>query len=473
MRLRKNLTLVLTLLVVLSIVVSCGSSIPELTKEYDGKYLTIGYPESWDVVEDEYSTKLVFEGVMLQFDAIENEDSELGDLSKIEAFMNAKLGGYEKLEEKEVELMVNSTNNPLPSNLFRIKDENGGRGIIMFSPIDGAIYLSQLQPGKYKKSELDTAELIFTSVSVNLSNWIAQKQQPVEWTVQTYDQGYWKFKYHSNWEIEKTDDQVKFLNSDGNELIQIDFVKSEEFNPEATDALFEYLTDLNDDSIGNKKSVGELVTFENISEEYFLLTNGQLIKIYISSELDQETISEIISSFNYIPENDPDAISDNNNGSDDGNNTSNQNQNNNVDVDPIDNPVVRKGDTIDNDRFKIVLPMGWNYEEVSEMASFINPPDGNGSFIAIDVQSALSYAGLTLGGIQEIYKTDPQLSISETKNVKLGTKDALQYKVEDGEKTMIYTTYMNNDHFYTIKLIIGDKNYSNEYAAFLEWFETK
>ncbi|MEZ4813258.1 MAG: hypothetical protein R2883_07285 [Caldisericia bacterium] len=474
MRLRKNLSLVLTLLVVLSIVVSCGSSVPELTEEYDGKYMTIKYPESWEIVEDGYSTKLVFEGVMLQFDVIENEDSELGNIFKAEAFMNAKLGGYEKLEEKEVELKVNSSNDPLPSNLFKIKDDNGGRGMIMFSPINGAIYLSQLQPGKYKNVELNTVDAIFNSLSVNLSNWTSQKK-PVEWTIQTYDQGYWKFDYRSNWEIEKTDNQVKFLSSDGDELIKIDLEKSEKFNPKTTDTLTEYLNDSHEESLGNQNKMGGLITFDNMADKYYLLTNGQLLSIYISPELGEETVSEIISSFSYIPENDPGIVTSNNNGSDKENNSSNQNQDhsNNVDDKPIDNPIVRKGDTIDNGRFKIILPMGWTYEEVSEMASFINPPEGNGSFIMIEVQSAMNYAKLSLLDIRGIYESDSELTVSETKDVKLGKNEALQYKVEDGEKTMVYTTYMNNDYFYTVKLIVGDKNYSNEYAAFLEWFETK
>ena len=465
--------------------VSCGGNSPELSQRFEGEHYSINYSEDWEIVEEEFNTKIVYEGTMLQLDIFEDEAVVLGDLSSIESLIKATIIESENNTNEEVFLpktidVAELENQGTLSLWVEIKTDEG-RGMYVFVPIDGATYMLQLQPGKYKNQDYETVRLMLYSFEPKIFTWMATEEPPVEWTLETFANDFWSIQYLSNWEIEKTEESTEFFDENGDRLLSIKLVDHPVATPEDNDSILGYVKEVSGIITTQPADVG-LFAFVSGGDEtnrrYFHAPfKGRVFEVLTTEFIDIETANTILTSVTYDvdkdtgvsiiekPDDDPvekPVIDDN------------SNTNNNQDSTNNSNSEVKKGKVVDKDEYSTTLPSGWTLNDETEMVSFINPPDtSSGTFMTIEVQPAEPYKIYTLLKIYEMFK-DGIDGVSNPIDVKLGDKDdALQYTITDNGTSQVFTIYKNDNYYYTIKLIVGDTNYSAEYSAFLKWFKAK
>ena len=73
----------LLVVMVVVLLISCGSTVVDLSEIYTGEYFSFNYPSGWELIDEEAKIKVVSGGTLLQFSVTIDESVILNDLDSI------------------------------------------------------------------------------------------------------------------------------------------------------------------------------------------------------------------------------------------------------------------------------------------------------------------------------------------------------------------------------------------------------
>lgn len=484
---------VITVILVLVLFASCGTKEIDLTKSYTGDLFSFDYPSEWELVEEDSGVRIVAGGIMLQYGVVEDKSAKFGSVKSVSPSLIEMMTVDLKItldEQRQLPLGSEENANTTPSRWIESRNENG-KGLVVFVPITGAVYVIQVSPGKYKAREFAEARASCGTFKPLVTEWVNEDiaEQKDTHQYKEFETEFWSMKYESDWEIEKTDSMTEFINVAGVTIISVAEYSHPSANPSDPSSIVPWLEENCSEGYTTTTDMNAFThtatTSNNTTSfwQYYLPIKGNVMEIKIDNSVDNERKEEMLNSFTYFVERDPGKVArddkdepDNGSPDDINDNANDTNQDNQDDnnAKPDDSKSISKGKVVSTDTFTATLPAGWTLDEVSNLHSFVLPPgNSNGSFIAVEVQDATLYAGIDNEGMYAIYKEDPGMNVGKMKHVKLGDKDAVQYNLSEGQINQIFTIYIGDSNFFTIKLMNENGRYETEYHKFIEWFKVK
>jgi len=472
----RNIFRVIAVMLVMILVSSCTSKEINLSKSYNGDLFSFDYSSEWGLDEEESAVRIVSSGMMLQYGVVEDKNSSFRDIDSISSSLVEMMTGDQSVTSDKLEslpLKSEEDEETIPSRWIETRNDNG-KGFIVFVPITGAVYVMQVSPGKYKAREFAEAKASCGTFKPIITEWkyedVDQRQDNQQFD--KFDNELWCMKYISDWEIEKTDNLIEFIDFDGVPALTVTDYPYPSANPSAPSSIVSWLDENCSDGY---KASADMKVFTHTSirsddadgySSYYMPLKGKVLVLSVHNSVEDDVMNEIIHSFTYFMDKDPGQIA-----REDGDNANDSNQDSNPDK-TNGNQSVPKGEKTVTDTYVATLPAGWSFDEVSNLQSFVLPPgNSNSSFISIDVQDASTYSGIDNETMYSFYQEDPGMNVGEMKHVKLGDKDAVQFEINEEQTNQIVTIYIGETNFFNIKLMNEDGRYEMEYQKFIEWFK--